>query len=77
MTSFPLPPTTGRGPMIDVPGGGVNVITFVRGIFELGRLYTELRFIKGTTPSLAGAANVPGLTPPLGVIFEKTGFPDS
>ena len=77
MTSLPGPPTTGRGPIIGVPAGGVRIFTFGRGISGLGKLYVGTRSATGIIPSLAGAAKVPGVTPPLGVILVKAGLSDS
>jgi len=67
MTSLPVPPETDLGPMMGVPAGGSRSTEFGRGIFGLGKLYVEMRWLTGTRPSLAGAAYVPGVTPPLGV----------
>lgn len=63
--------------MIGVPAGGVRVMAFGRGISGLHRLYVGTLSATGTNPSLAGAANVLGFTPPVGVILVKAELPDS
>ena len=48
MTSLPVPPATGRGPIIGVPAGGVRIIVFGRAISSEGRLYVGIRCATGT-----------------------------